>query len=358
MEGFGTFVSVLGISIILGLAAHFLIFKTAEMVSKKTKTVVDDLVVRHCLKPSRLIFPLLIYHILFPLMEDSSALNVFLGRLLSALFIISFAWLAIKLTSVLEDFVILQYEVNITDNLKARKIHTQIRIVRKIVVTVVVVLTVGMVLMSFTQVRQLGTSILASAGIVGIIVGVAAQRTIGTLLAGIQVAITQPFRLDDVVIVENEWGWIEEVTLTYVVVRIWDLRRLVVPITHFLEKPFQNWTRVSADLLGSVFIYVDYTVPVPEIRERLKQILEQSPKWDGKVCVLQATDSTERTMELRALMSAANSPTAWELRCHVREKLIEFIQEKYPGSLPRLRADFTGSPEPAVFEGHGISAGG
>jgi small-conductance mechanosensitive channel len=193
--------------------------------------------------------------------------------------------------------------------------------------------------MTFSKVRQLGTSILASAGIVGIIVGIAAQRSIATLLAGFQIAITQPIRLDDVVIVENEWGRIEEITLTYVVVRIWDLRRLVVPITYFLEKPFQNWTRVSADLLGTVFIYVDYTVPVQAVREKLRGILEHSTQWDGQVCVLQVTNTTEHTVELRALMSAVDSSSAWELRCHVREKLVEFIQKNYPESLPKLRTD-------------------
>ncbi|MDH3556523.1 MAG: mechanosensitive ion channel family protein, partial [Deltaproteobacteria bacterium] len=181
------------------------------------------------------------------------------------------------------------------------------------------------------------------AGIVGIIVGLAAQKSISTLFAGIQMAITQPIRIDDVVIVENEWGRIEEITLTYVVVRIWDLRRLIVPITYFLEKPFQNWTRISADLLGTVFLYVDYTVPVEAVRAELKRILESSPLWDKQVCTLQVTNATDRTLELRALMSAADSPRAWELRCDVREKLIGFIRQNYPDGLPKVRAELTES---------------
>jgi small-conductance mechanosensitive channel len=194
-------------------------------------------------------------------------------------------------------------------------------------------------LMTFEKVRQLGTTILASAGVVGIVVGMAAQRTIATFIAGLQIAITQPIRVDDVVIVENEWGRIEEITLTYVVVRIWDLRRLIVPITYFIEKPFQNWTRISADILGTVFIYTDYTVPVDAIREQLQKILNESEHWDKKVCVLQVTSATDRTMELRALMSAADASMAWTLRCEVREKLIEFIKAEYPQALPKVRAE-------------------
>jgi len=193
--------------------------------------------------------------------------------------------------------------------------------------------------MTFEKVRQLGTAILASAGIIGIILGFATQKTISTVLAGLQIAITQPIRVDDVVIIENEWGRIEEISLTYVVVRVWDLRRLVVPITYFIEKPFQNWTRVSADILGTVFIYADYTLPVQRLREELHSILRASDLWDGRAWGLQVTGTTERAIELRALMSAQDASSAWDLRCNVREKLLEFIQRNYPESLPRLRAD-------------------
>jgi small-conductance mechanosensitive channel len=193
--------------------------------------------------------------------------------------------------------------------------------------------------MTFDKIKQLGTAILASAGVIGIVVGFAAQRTIGTFIAGLQIAFTQPIRVDDVVIVEGEWGRIEEITLTYVVVKIWDLRRLIVPITYFIEKPFQNWTRVSADILGTVFIYVDHTVPTNSIRKELQRILEASENWDKKVCVLQVTNATERTVELRALMSAPDASIAWSLRCEVREKLLEYLQKKYPGSLPKLRVE-------------------
>jgi len=271
----------------------------------------------------------------------------FVKHLISLCFIASVAWLIIRFTSVLDDLVLSRYQIDVRDNLQARKIRTQLQIFKKIVTVVVAILALAIMLMTFDKVRQLGASILASAGIIGIIVGLAAQRTIATLLAGIQIAITQPIRVDDVVIVENEWGRIEEITFTYVVVRIWDLRRLVLPITNFIEKPFQNWTRVSADLLGTVFIYVDYTVPIQAIREELHRILKSTDLWDGKAWVLQVTNTTDRTVELRALMSASDAPTAWNLRCDVREKLIEFIQKNYPDGLPKVRAEIQESVSPA-----------
>ena len=186
--------------------------------------------------------------------------------------------------------------------------------------------------------------------VAGIVVGFAAQRSIATLLAGFQIALTQPIRVDDVVIVENEWGRVEDITLTYVVVRVWDLRRLVVPITYFIEQPFQNWTRSSAEILGTVFLYVDYTVPLDAVRAELTRLLETSRYWDGKVNVLQVTDAKEHTLEIRALASAADASLAWDLRCEIREKLVAFIQRNYPASLPRLRASFDSRPpdsEPA-----------
>jgi len=197
----------------------------------------------------------------------------------------------------------------------------------------------ALMLMMFPKARQAGTTILASAGVIGLVVGMAAQRTIGAFIAGLQIAFTQPIRLDDVVIVENEWGRIEEIALTFVVVKIWDLRRLVVPITYFIENPFQNWTRTTADILGTVFIYVDYTVPIESVRAELKRIAEESQLWDKKVCVLQVTNSSERTVELRALVSAADASTAWSLRCEVREKLLTFLQKNHPDALPKIRAE-------------------
>jgi small-conductance mechanosensitive channel len=206
-------------------------------------------------------------------------------------------------------------------------------------------------LMVFDSVRQFGASILASAGIAGIVVGFAAQKSIATLLAGFQIALTQPIRVDDVVIVENEWGRIEDITLTYVVVRIWDLRRLVVPITYFIEQPFQNWTRSSADILGTVFLHVDYSMPLDALRAELTRILTASPYWDGKVNVLQVTEAREQTLQIRALASAADASLAWDLRCEIRERLVSFVQRNYPESLPRLRFDAAPSAPGSALTG-------
>ncbi|MGH8207498.1 MAG: mechanosensitive ion channel family protein, partial [Steroidobacteraceae bacterium] len=188
-----------------------------------------------------------------------------------------------------------------------------------------------------------GTSLLASAGIVGIIAGVAGQKTLGNLLAGFQIALAQPLRQDDVLIVDGEWGRVEEITLTYVVVHIWDDRRLVLPLTYFVEKPFQNWTRTSSQLLGSVYVWVDYSFPVDEGRKALKQIIEVSPKWDGRFWNLQVSDATEKTMQLRVLATSADSSQSWDLRCEIREKFIAFIQQRHPQSLPLVRAQMLGT---------------
>lgn len=329
-------------AVLAALVLHYLLFRMLDRLARGTQTIVDDSLVKHLRRPSRFIIPILAVTFLLPFLTVPPRFLIFLQQTFSLLLIISVAWLFIKLVYVLEDLVLNQYSMDIKDNLEARRVHTQIQILKKVVIVVVGVLALAAALMTFEKVRQLGTTLLASAGIVGIIVGLAAQKSISTLFAGIQMAITQPIRIDDVVIVENEWGRIEEITLTYVVVRIWDLRRLIVPITYFLEKPFQNWTRISAELLGTVFLYVDYAVPVDEVRAELKRILESSPLWDKQVCSLLVTNATERTLELRALMSAADSSSAWDLRCEVREKLIGFIRRNYPDGLPKVRAELSG----------------
>ncbi|MDG1871583.1 MAG: mechanosensitive ion channel [Flavobacterium sp.] len=233
--------------------------------------------------------------------------------------------------------ILKRHDITVEDNLRSRKLHTQINILEKVVIFVIVLITVASILLSFDGIRQIGIGIFASAGVAGIIIGLSAQKVVGALLAGIQIAITQPFRIDDAVLVENEWGWIEEINLTYVVVRIWDKRRLVLPSTYFLEKPFQNWTRTNADIIGTVFLYTDYTIDFEELRTELTRLLNQTPLWDKNVNVLQVTDSKETTIEIRILVSAKNSPTSWDLRVFIREKMISFIQANYPDSLPKTR---------------------
>jgi small-conductance mechanosensitive channel len=240
---------------------------------------------------------------------------------------------------VIRKLILSRYEISAKDNLEARRISTQLDVIQRVLTFLVILIAVSSILMTFDKVRQIGVSILASAGIAGVIIGFAAQRSIATLIAGIQIAITQPIRIDDVVIVENEWGRIEEITLTYVVVSIWDQRRLIVPITYFIERPFQNWTRKTAELLGTVFIYADYRAPIDELRIELKRIVAETDLWDKRVVKIQVTNATDKTIELRALVSADNSSNAWELRCLVREKLIGFLQKNYPESLPLVRVE-------------------
>jgi small-conductance mechanosensitive channel len=252
--------------------------------------------------------------------------------------IIAFAAVVlIDLVNMLKNRLLRRYDITAEDNLHSRKLHTQINILEKVIVFVIVLTAVGLVLLSIDSIKEIGVGLFASAGVVGIIVGLSAQKIVGALLAGIQIAITQPFRLDDAVLVENEWGWIEEINLTFIVVRIWDKRRLVLPTTYFLEKPFQNWTKNSADIVGSVFIYADYKIPFDPLRKELTRLLESTDLWDKNVNVLQVTDARQNTVEIRILVSAKNSPTAWDLRVFIREKMIDFIQKNYPESLPRTR---------------------
>lgn len=261
----------------------------------------------------------------------------YLPHINTILIIFGFTWCLLVLMQIFKKMFLRQYDISKEDNLKARKIYTQINILVKIANFIIILLAIGLILVSFESVRKVGVGFFASAGVAGIIIGFSAQKAIGTLIAGIQIAITQPFRLEDAVVVEGEWGWIEEINLNYIVVRIWDLRRLVLPTTYFLEKPFQNWTRTSGDLLGSVFLYTDYTIPFDELRKELDRILETTDLWDKKVKVLQVSDTKEHTVETRILVSAKNSPTAWDLRVYVREKMIEFIQKNYPECLPKTR---------------------
>jgi small-conductance mechanosensitive channel len=329
---------LVGLPLLLGVVGHLLVFGLIRKITRRSKNVVDDSLVRHCYRPLQWTIVVFVIRLGLPTIF-SGEIPTGISHILSLFLIGVVSWLLIKVVYVFEDFLVSRFEIGVKDNLRARKIHTQLRVLKRIVIITVGVVALASMLMTFPKVRQLGTAILASAGIIGIVVGMAAQRTIGAFIAGLQIAFTQPIRVDDVVIVENEWGRIEEITLTYVVVKIWDLRRLIVPITYFIEKPFQNWTRVTADILGTVFLYLDYTVDLDAVRQELQCLLKESEFWDGKVCGLQVTNTSERTVEVRALMSAADASAAWSLRCHVREKLVDFIKTKYPQALPRLRAE-------------------
>ena len=231
-----------------------------------------------------------------------------------------------------------KYDVTVADNLGARQVHTKVKVLQRILVVLIWLGALAGVLMQFERFRMLGGTLLASAGVLSIVLGLSAQKTFGSIIAGIQIALTHPINLDDVVIVEGEWGRIEEITFTYVVVRIWDLRRLVVPIAYFLETPFQNWTRKSAEIIGPVSLHVDYATPLAPLRAELQRLCDAAGDlWNGKTCGLQVTEAGPETMTVRALVSASDASRAWDLRCLVREGLIEFMRANHPEHLPKRR---------------------
>jgi small-conductance mechanosensitive channel len=264
-----------------------------------------------------------------------------IARHINSLFIIAvITWLGLRVLAVGQDIIIQRNPMNTTDNLAARRIQTQTKVLVQTLGFFIILFGISAMLMTFPNARQFGTSLLASAGLAGLAVGFAAKPVLGNLIAGLQIAITQPIRLDDVVIVEGEWGRIEEITGTYVVIKIWDDRRLIVPLQYFIENPFQNWTRKTSDLIGSIFLWVDYSMPLEPLRKELENLCKQSPNlWDGKVSVLQVTEATEKAMQLRILVSSKDSSSNWDLRCFIREKLINYISLHNPESLPQLRAN-------------------
>jgi small-conductance mechanosensitive channel len=253
------------------------------------------------------------------------------------------AWGLARLVESIEDAVLYYYHIDAVDNLKARRLQTQIRVFRRIIVVVIALIALAVILFSFPSVRLVGAGVLASAGILTIIAGIAVQPVASNVIAGIQIAVSQPIRLDDVVVIQGHWGRVEEISLTYVVVRIWDLRRLVLPISYFITNPFENWTKTTSDILGIVHIELDYTAPVAAIREQYLAILASSPDWDGSVARMQVTQLGVSTMQLRFVMSSPDSSRSWNLECELREKMILFLQEKYPEVLPRVRAEMVPS---------------
>jgi len=350
----------LALAVLLALAVHGSLLRLFGRLSRRTTRRLDDDFFAKIRGPSRLMLVLALAGVSLGLYPPPAPLDAWLGQLTRLLWLLAGAWLLIALSLFLEKLLLARVQDG--DNLRARKALTQFTVLQRIFAVLVSLLALAGMLMSFEQVRQLGMSLLASAGLAGVVLGFSAQRTIASIIAGVQIAFTQPIRLDDVVIVEGEWGWVEEITFTYVVVRIWDQRRLVVPISHFLEKPFQNWTRVNSEILGTVYLYTDYGVPVNEVRAELSRIClnEGSALWDGRVCGLQVTDSGPQGVELRCLVSASNSSRAWDLRCLLRERLIAWLAANHPESLPlqrwREQPGAAGSRELPGVRGEGSSS--
>jgi small-conductance mechanosensitive channel len=260
-------------------------------------------------------------------------------------FVIFVGWSAITVVNTAADLYLRRVPAESEDSILTRKHLTQVRLLRRTVVMVIGFLTFSAMLMTIPSVRQYGVSLFASAGVAGLAVGLAARPVLSNLIAGVQIAITQPVRLGDSVTLEGEFGIIEEIQTTYVVVRLWDWRRMVVPLSYFMEKPFQNWTRSSSPIIGSVFWYLDYSTPVEEVRAKFLDLVKASPLWDGQVAALQVTEATERTMQVRGIMSAPSSSAAFDLRCEVRERLVAWLRDSYPHTLPRTRMDLDELPQ-------------
>lgn len=340
-------VLLIALAILIGLLISALLsFFIRKKRDETTQRGLGQSLLTHLTAPISFLVPLFVFNNIIPLLQLPTGVRPVISKWTEVFLIITFAWLMIRGIRVAQDIIHRKININTPDNFRQRQIITQLIYIRRVVVFIIVLLAIGAVLLTFDTMRKVGTGLLTGVGIGGIIIGFAAQRSLGNLLAGFQIAFTQPIRIDDEVIIEGEFGRIEELTLTYVVVRIWDNRRLIVPINFFIEKPFQNWTRKTTEILGTVYLYVDYSIPVAWVREELLKIVQDHPLWDKRVANLMVTDFKQDVMELRALVSAYSSGRAFDLRCDVREKLIGRIQEAYPHGLPTKRVLFEGGKQP------------
>jgi small-conductance mechanosensitive channel len=327
--------------VVFGNGIHYVVFRLLRR--HQTETPKRSLGLREFLaKPARGVFLAIGLRIVLPLVPRVPP--VLLDRVEQAveiLLVLFLGWLAIGGVYVFQAITLSRFDTSVEDNLRARGVHTQMQFFRRILIAIVVLLDAGALLWSFHDERlwKFGTGMLASAGLASLILATAAKSTAANLIAGMQIALSEPIRIDDVVVIQGDWGRIEEITSTYVVVKIWDERRLVVPLSYFIEQPFENWTRRRGDLLGTTFLYVDYSVPVEPLRAELLRVVSESPLWDKRVCGMQVTNLTDRSMELRCLVSSHGSSQLFDLRCLVREQMIEFLRENYPQALPTMRVE-------------------
>jgi small-conductance mechanosensitive channel len=326
-------------ALVAALAALVAVFAALAVLRHLARfSVLLSLLIERARRPALLSAPLIALQVVWEAAPADLAWVPRVERITSLVLIASLTWLALRAVGAVGEAVVRLHPSNVSNNLEARRVQTQTRVLARTLMFFVILLGAGAALMMFPGVRQIGTSLLASAGVAGLAAGLAAKPVLGNLIAGLQIALTQPIRLDDVVIMEGEWGRIEEITSSYIVVKIWDERRLVVPLQWVIEHPFQNWTRREAQLLGTVFLWLDYAVPLAPLRAELQRVCKSAPEWDGRVALLQVVETSERAMQVRALVSAQDASKAWDLRCRVREALVDFVQRSHPEALPRLRA--------------------
>ena len=338
-------------AVLISQVAHQLLYALLRRLSVRRHSVVAEAIIIHTRQASRGLFLLLAISAAWPKFDLPDWLGEPLEHGLEIGYILALAWLAIGVIEVFNALVNHSLpQEDLADNVSARRRRTRSTLLRQMGVALIACGALAAVLMTFPSIRNVGAGLFASAGLAGLVLGMAARPTLGNLIAGIQIALTEPIRIEDAVVVEGEMGRVVEVNTTYVIVRLWDLRHLVVPLSYFIEKPFQNWTRYSSDLIGVVLLYTDYAVPIDKLREAFRQILESSPLWDRKTMAVQVTDARERCVELRFLMSAGSPAATFELRCQVRERLIQHLQEHHPQALPRLRSEVT-LRDPIAHEG-------
>lgn len=347
------------VATVVALAIHRLAFFLLERQLRDSDRFVWLLILKKTKGPAAFAAVMVALSISLQLGPISGAAANLLTRLMQIAFIALLTWVAIVTTDIFSSAYLGHLRIDLEENLLARKHVTQIRILKRAAVTIIALIGVGSALMSFDGVRQYGVSLFASAGVAGLALGLAARSLLSNLIAGVQIAMTQPIRIQDSVIVEGEYGTIEEISSTYVVVRLWDWRRLILPLNYFLEKPFQNWSRESSSIIGTVIIYVDYCADVPAIRRKLDEIVKVIPLWDQRVVNLQVSDATETSMQLRILVSARSAAAAWDLRCLVREALIAFVSRELKSSLPQPRRQIVSrvSFDEASFAPEGTSHG-
>lgn len=319
--------------VLIGFFVRWLLFSGIKFSNKKKPTVFKVQLLKHLKTPTIFLLPLIFIYSSFSFLELSS----FWKKVTESLIIINFSWILIVLLNTFEEVVKDKFTINDNHKPKDRKVLTQLRFLKSISIVIIITLAIAAILWNIPDVRKLGTTILTSAGVMGIIAGVAAQKSIANLITGFQIAFTQPIKIDDEVVIENEYGTVEDITLTYVVIKTWDWRRLVLPLNYFNENAFVNWTFSSTNIVGTVFLYVDYTFPVAVLRTKLMVLLKTNPLWDKNTAELLVTNSDQKAIELRATFSAKNASDIWAMRCEIREQLIHFIQENYPESLPKLR---------------------
>ncbi|WP_332748760.1 mechanosensitive ion channel family protein [Hydrogenophaga sp.] len=340
-----TWLPMLG-SMLVGVLAASLVFRLGERVVRRAtrEAPIAASVASSIRAPAKWLLPMLFVNLVLQGAPEDALGLAGVQRLMALLLIASLTWMVSNAIRGLAQGVIAANPTGVANNLEARRIQTQTRVLARSLQGLVVLIGLAMMLMAFPAARQIGASLLASAGVVGIVAGFAARPVLGNLIAGLQIGLSQPIRLDDVVIVENEWGVIEEITGTYVVVRIWDQRRLIVPLQYWIEKPFQNWTRSTSELIGTVFLWVDYRMPLAPLRAELQRLCEASVHWDKRLAMIQVTEAGPHAMQLRCLVTSASAPAGWDLRCEVREGLLDFMQREYVHFLPRQRAEITIDP--------------